>query len=307
MRLLTCALVVLATALVGSAHADDGSLTDMLTPREIALGEALRGGATDASAIALNPSGLPLARDMVFSGGYGYRTSDQANLIHAAACDATAPMPGCFYYDYAGSNPDLSGMSLHRHTHIAGSVLAYPIAPRFFIGAGLKYFNFSSDVMNEKSTSGFNWDLGATLRLTDLVNVGVTGYNLWGAESPELPRAVGGGFFAQPVPMLAISFDARWKLSGSDHSARYGGGAELFFSTHNNQTGFPIRLGALHDSGLGVTYLSAGLGLASMKYSVDIAARRSISGPEDTLFIASLSFFGPRLATPSPSAPVDEE
>lgn len=307
MRLLTCASVVLATALVGSAHADGDSLTDMLGPREIALGEALRGAATDSSAIALNPAGLPLARDLVFSGGYGYRMSDQASLVGVSACDATANMPGCFYYDYAGSNPDLSGMSLHRHTHIAGTVLAYPITPRVFIGAGLKYFHFTSDVMNESSASGFNWDVGATLRLTDLVNVGVAGYNLWGAESPEFPRAVGGGFFAHPVPMLSVSFDARWKLAGSDHSARYGGGAELFFSTHNGQTGFPIRLGALHDTGLGATYLSAGLGIASMKYSLDVAARRSISGPDDTLFIASMSFFGPRLRTPAPSDAVDEE
>lgn len=306
MRPLLCASVVLATALVGSAYADGDGLTDMLGPREIALGEALRGGATDASAIGLNPADLPLARDLVFSGGYGYRESDSASLIEVSACDGTATMPGCFYYDYAGSNPDLSGMSLHRRTHIAGAALAYPLTPRFFIGGNMKYFHFASDVMNESDASGFNWDLGATLRLTDLVNVGVTGYNLLGTTSAEFPRAVGGGVYARPIPLLSFSFDARWKLEGSDHTVRYGGGAELFLSTHNGQNGFPIRMGALHDSGLGTTYLSAGLGLASMRYGIDVAARQSISGPSETLFIASMSFYGPRLQTPSPSDAVAE-
>lgn len=298
MRLLA-ATALLATALLGSAHADGDSLDDMLGPREIALGEALRGGATDASAIAMNPAGLPLSRELVFEGGYGYRLSDEASLVGISACDSTASMPGCFYYDYAGSNPDLGGMTLHRHTHIAGTALAYPLSPRVFLGLGIKYYHFASEVMNEPDASGFTYDLGTTVRLTDLVNIGVAGYNLFGSDSTEFPRAVGGGMLAHPVPLLALSFDARWRLAGSDHSMRYGGGAELFLRTNNGQTGFPIRIGALHDNGLGATYLSGGLGIASMKYGLDIAARRAISGPSETMFIASMRFYGPRLAPPS--------
>ena len=87
--------VILATALLGSAHADGDALEDMLGPREIALGEALRGAATGGSAIGLNPAGIPLTRELVFEGGYGYRFSDQASLIGVSACDSTAGAPGC--------------------------------------------------------------------------------------------------------------------------------------------------------------------------------------------------------------------
>jgi hypothetical protein len=296
------ASVFLATGLLGTAHADGDALVDMLGPREIAVGEAMRGGATGASAIGMNPAGLPLNRELVFEGGYGYRLSDQASLFGVSACDSTNAMPGCFYYDYAGSNPELDGMSAHRHTHIAGSSIGYPVSPRVFLGASVKYFRFASDAMGETNASGFNWDVGTTLRLTDVVNVGLAGYNLWGADSTQFPRAAGGGIYAHPLPTFAISFDARWKLDGGDHSARYGGGAEYFIRSSSGQSGYPIRLGALRDGGLGQTFLSAGLGMASMKFGLDIAARRAVTGADDTLVIASMRFFGPRLGAPAVDA-----
>lgn len=297
MRLVRSSLIIVAS-LIGSAHAEGDALVDTLGPREIAVGEAMRGAATGASAIGLNPAGLPLNRELVFEGGYGYRFSDDASLIGVSACDSTNALPGCFYYSYAGSSPELGGMTLSRRTHLAGMSLAYPVTPRVFIGTSVKYFNFDSEVMGETAASGVNWDLGATLRISELVNVGIAGYNLWGVDSPELARAVGGGLLARPIDALAVSFDARWKLDEDDRSARYGGGAELFLRPGNGQSGFPIRVGALHDNGLDTTYLSGGVGYASMKLAVDVAARFAVAGPEDTLIIASLRFYGPRLATP---------
>lgn len=288
-------------SLMGSAYAEGDALVDSLGPREIAVGEAMRGAATGASAIGLNPAGLPLNRELVFEGGYGYRLSDSASLVGVSACDSTSAIPGCFYYQYAGSSPELGGMTLSRRTHLAGTSLAYPITPRVFLGSSIKYFNFKSDtdVMTEEKDSGFNWDVGATLRISELVNVGAAGYNLWGADSPEFPRAVGGGVLARPMPTLAISFDARWKLDGDDHSARYGGGAELFLRPGDGQSGFPIRAGALRDNGLDATYLSAGVGYATMKLAIDVAGRFAVSGDDATTIIASMRFFGPRLRAPA--------
>src|SRR5262249_55888196 len=112
MRLVPIALI----SLIGSAHAEGDALVDALGPREIAVGEAMRGAATGASAIGLNPAGLPLNRELVFEGGYGYRLDDQASLLGVSACDSTSAVSGCFYYQYAGSNPELGGMTLSRRT-----------------------------------------------------------------------------------------------------------------------------------------------------------------------------------------------
>lgn len=291
--------IILVTALLGSAHADGDALEDMLGPREIAMGDALRGAATGATAIALNPAGLPLNRELVFEGGYGYRPTDSASLVDISACDSTATVPGCFYYDYAGSNPELDGMSLHRAAHVVGSALAYTLTPRVMFGTNVKYFHFSSKVMGETNSSGFTEDIGATLRLSQMINLGIVGYNLFGATSVDFPRAVGGGLAARPIPNLLLTFDARWKLESDDHTARYGGGGELFLRTASGSTGFPIRLGALRDNGLGTTYISGGVGLATMRLAIDVAARRAISGGDETLFIASMRFYGPRLAAPT--------
>jgi hypothetical protein len=293
MRLVRCSLVVVLS-LIGTAHADGDALVDGLGPREVAVGEALRASATGASAIGMNPAGLPLNRELVFEGGYGYRMSDDASILGVSACDSTNVAPGCFYYSYASTD-------MHR-THQGGLALAYPISPRVSLGSTLKYFNFKSEAMSEPDVSGFANDLGLTVRLTELVNFGVAGYNLLGKDSTELPRAVGGGILARPIPTLAVSFDARWKLEDNDHSLRYGGGAELFLRTGNGQTGFPLRAGALRDNGLDATFLSAGGGIATMKFAVDVAARFAVSGAEATTFIASMRFYGPRMAAPTVDA-----
>ncbi len=287
---------VLATTLLGSAHAEGDALVDSLGPREIAVGEAMRGGATGAAAIGLNPAGLPLNHELVFEGGYGYRLSDQASLVNVSACDSTNVLPGCFYYDYAGSSPDLVGqMSLHRSTHIFGSSLAYPLSSSLSLGMSGRYFHHTTNVMGEDDSSGFTYDFGADYRVAGAVSIGAALYNAFGTDSPEFPRAAGGGILARPAQMIALSFDARWKLIDGDHSARYGGGAELFLRNDSGQMGFPIRAGVLHDSGLGITYLSGGLGIAAMRYGIDVAARHAVDGGDETMFIASMRFYGPRL------------
>src|SRR4029078_2609289 len=105
MRRLRGSLIVIAS-LIGTAHADGDSLVDSLGPREVAGGEALRGSATGATAIGMNPAGLPLNRELVFEGGYGYRLSDSASLLGVSACDSTSAMPGCFYYQYSRSSAE---------------------------------------------------------------------------------------------------------------------------------------------------------------------------------------------------------
>jgi hypothetical protein len=286
-------------ALTGNARADADSLNDVLGPREIAVGEALRGGATGASSVDLNPAGLSLNRELVFEGGYGYRATDSASLVGVSACDSTNAVPGCFFYDYAGSNPELGTMTMHRTTHVGGLSLSRAVIPRILVGATAKYYRFTSDMAGESKASGTTFDLGATIRLNELFNLGVSAQNLWAStESPQFPRAVGGGVYAHVVSALALSFDARWKIDGNDNSARYGGGAELFLRGDGGQTGYPIRVGALHDNGLGATYLSAGLGFTSLRFGIDVAGRREISGGDETLIVASMRIFGPRFAAP---------
>jgi hypothetical protein len=289
------------TCLLGTATAD--SLTDLMGPREIAVGEGMRGGATGASAIGLNPAGLPLNKELVFEGGYGWRGTDDATLIGVSACDSTNAAPGCFFYDYLGSNPELGGMQGTRTTHVGGMALSKLLLPRVMVGATVKYYSFKSDMAGEMKQSGFTADFGATLRLTQMINVGLAGMNLYNTEEkhPMVPRAVGGGFHARPMPNLALGFDARWLLDAEDVSSsiRYGGGAELCLSGSRGQTGYPIRAGALRDEGLGATFVSGGIGMSTLKLSIDLAVSREVKGGDESMALASMRFWGPREAAPT--------
>src|SRR4051812_20758874 len=140
-------------AVVGNARADADSLNDLLGPREIAVGEAMRGGATGTAGADLNPSGLALNRELVFEGGYGYRASDSASLVGVSACDSTNAMPGCFFYNYAGSSLDFGEMTAHTTTHVGGIALSRMVIPRILIGATAKYYHFSSDDMTHAPNS----------------------------------------------------------------------------------------------------------------------------------------------------------
>ena len=291
--------VFVVTCLLGSAHAQPDSLDDLLGPREIAVGEAMRGAATGASSIGLNPAGLPLNRELVFEGGYGYRASDSASLVGVSACDSTNLVPGCFFYDYAGSSPDLGGMAMSRTTHIAGATLSKMLVPRVMVGITTKYFRYSSTAMPDDKASGFVFDAGGTVRLTDTINLGLSGQNLLSTDKSDwFPRAFGGGVLARPIPTLALSFDSRWKVNGG---ARYGGGAELFI--RGGDMGYPVRVGTVHDNGLGATYVTGGIGIANIKWGIDLAARREVKGGDETLILASMRFYGPRLAGPALQSP----
>lgn len=295
-RPMRLALAVGILAVAGTAHAD--GVEDQLGPREVAVGEAMRGGATGASAIPLNPAGLPLNRELVFEGGYGYRASDSASLVGVSACDSTNLMPGCFFYGYAGASPELDGMSGSRRTHVGGLALSRQFLPRVLIGTTTKYYDFESTMTGEKSASGFAFDIGTTVRMTQLINVGLSAQNLWASErTAQFPRTFGGGVFARPLPTVALSFDMRWNLDAEAVSARYGGGLEWFIRAKQN--GYPIRLGAIHDNGLDSTYVSGGIGMATMKFGLDLGARRQIKHGDETLILASMRFFGPRLTSPT--------
>ena len=283
----------------GSARADADGLTDSLGPREVALGDAMRGGATGGSAAMLNPAGLPLTNELVFEGGYGYRPSDSASVVSVSACDSTNAAPGCFYYGYVSASPELGGMTGTRTAHVVGATVSRRLTPRVFLGAGLKYFRFSSDMAGEDDAKGLNWDLGMTMRLSEEINLGVVGYNLAGAESTNFPRAVGGGVQVRPVANLTANFDALWNLDLDEGAGRFGGGLEYFLAARQGQMGYPIRLGGLHDRAGDATYISAGLGMTTMKMAVDIGGRRQVGGGDEMMVVASLRFFGPRQAAPA--------
>jgi hypothetical protein len=274
-----------------TARADADSLVDNLGPQEVGVGEAKRAGAIGALAARLNPAGLPLTNELVFDGGFGYRPGDSASIVEIAACDSTNAMPGCFYYTYVGSD---DAMDQHMRAHAGGFTLSRPLGRKLILGTGIKYFDVEQDGMD--LGSGVNWDIGSTVRLTDTMNLAVVGYNLWGAESVQYPRAIAAGTMLRPVAALSASFDAVWNLDTADgeKTGRYGGGLEYFLTAAHGSQGYPIRAGAVHDVADGTTAVTGGVGFATMKMGIDVGARKEVSGGDELLITAAIRVYGPR-------------
>ncbi len=290
------AWLVAAAAVVGStvrpARADADSLVDNLGPAEVGVGEARRAAAIGALSTRLNPAGLPLSTELVFDGGYGYRPDDSASIFELAACDSTNAMPGCFYYTYVGAEDPTMSTGSKMRAHEGGLTLSRALSPKVIIGAGLKYYSVHEGDMS--LGSGVNWDLGATIRLTDTLNVAAVGYNLYGARSVQFPRAVGTGAMLRPADKLALSFDAVWNLDQTGATGRYGGGVEYFATTSSGAAGYPLRVGLIHDVSDKGTYLTGGIGFTTMKMGIDLAARREVAGGKELLVTAAIRIYGPR-------------
>jgi|GEM_PF-1010159 len=296
-RTLVVATVAGALAMTTAAHADANSLIDYFGPRAIAVGDAMRADAKGASSIALNPAGLSLTRELVLEAHYGLRPDDSANSVNASVCDSTTPVAGCIYYRFFSASPELGDTDeFDRRAHEVGFSASRALSQRLMFGLTTKYFDYNSDLVNEEDSSGVAWDAGITFLASSKFSVGVAGYNLVTTEeSAQYPRGVGSGITLRPATQLAVSIDGLWNLDLPEGQSigRYGGGAEYFFVSGDRQSGFPIRLGAVHDRALEGTYVTGGLGYRTDRVGVDIGVRQQVDGGEQFMGLVSLRLFSP--------------
>jgi hypothetical protein len=284
------ALALLVLAPAQPARAD--SPTDYLGPRELAVGEAMRADARGSSAITLNPAGLTLTRELAFDGTYSYSDSGD-DSVHAASvsgCDSTTPIAGCLYYRYYLRPGDGTRFRVHE----VGSTAARAFGQSVSGGLTVKYFDTAGPGDDD---SGFAVDAGLVVRLAESFRIGATGHNLVNGGAVQYARAVGAGLTARLGPTLALHADGLWQIEREDSegsTGRYGGGAEYFLSTADQQTGYPLRIGLVHDVALDATYVTGGLGITTSTVALDLGARKQLEGDEITV-LASLRIFGPRL------------
>lgn len=289
--------VVAIIGIAGTAAADADSLTDYFGPREISIGETMRANAVGALSTTLNPAGLALNRQLVFDGSYGYRPDDGASAVSVSACDSTVEVPGCFYYRYFVAEPEISGSTFRRRVHEFGITGARALTPRLMLGINAHYFDYDSDLSDDSNASGFTGDAGFIFRATDSISVAAVGYNLVSADSEQHPRAAGAGISVAPASRLHLGLDAVWNLDVEEgqSTGRYGIGAQYFIQSADQQSGYPIRAGMIHDRQLEGTYVTGGLGFGSVKMGIDVGARKQVDGGDELMVQAGLRLFGPHV------------
>jgi hypothetical protein len=286
LRALALAVLVLSAA---PARAD--APLDFLGPRELAVGEAMRADARGATAMTLNPAGLPLAQELVFEGSYGYLGGGDtgAHAVAVSGCDSTVPIAGCLYYRYYRRETG-DGDADRFRVHEVGSTAGRAFGQSVSAGITAKYFDTAGPGDDE---SGFAVDAGLLVRLANAFALAAVGHNLVNGGAIQYARAVAGGITARPMPTLALHADGIWEVEGDGPTGRYGGGIEYFISGADRQVGYPLRGGVVHDRARDATYITAGLGIMSSGVAFDVGGRKQLSGDEFTI-LASLRVFGPR-------------
>jgi hypothetical protein len=309
--------VVLAAALsaitLTSVLGASAQAFEEFTPTE-ALGT---GGASRAWAIGdegplLNPSGMSLSKAYTIDGTYGYasRLSDQ--FLHAGIVDSTSPfnLAGGLYYTYHSSNPT-GGPAGHGHE--GGLALSFPFGPYVSIGATLKYFKLEdADVFNGHD-GGLTFDVGATIRPTEIVSLGLVGTNLRDLANSQATQAVGYGVALIPLTNLLVVADGLTRFTADNQTGRkgtslMGGAGYTFFSK------LAVRAGGGYDATTGNGYLTFGLSGISEIGAFDGGVRQDLtrsmlaSGAEvrETVVQISLRLFIPASQTQDPSLDMQE-
>jgi hypothetical protein len=272
----------------GFARADE----DVLSPRAVALGEALRAAASGALAAILNPAGIVTTRTYVIEGSYGYRPDDKSHIQMVSICDSVTTRVGaCIYYRHLSADPSEMG---DRTLHDVGITAAIPLGANLAFGLTNRYVSYADSVMEavpvDTSKKGFLLDAGMTFRVMAPLSVAIVGYNLVGADDVRYARALGGGI-AFNAGRLLVAADMKYDFGVE--AARFGGGAEYLFSGADAQQGIPLRLGYVYDSEEKGSYLTGGLGFVTPRVAIDLAARKQVAEGDELMMQFSLRLFLP--------------
>lgn len=300
-------LVLLAIA-VTVALGSSARAFEELTPTEaLGMGGASRAWAVADEAPLLNPSGMSLTKAYTIDGTYGYASRLADQFLHASIVDSTSPfnLSGGLYYTYHTASP--SG-GLAGHGHEGGLALAFPFGPYVSIGGTLKYFKLvDGDAVNGHD-GGLTFDLGATIRPTQIVSIGIVGTNLRSLDTSQATQAVGYGVALIPTTNVLLVADGLTRFTADNQTGRKGtsvmAGAGYTFVGK-----FAARAGGGYDASTGNGYLSFGLAAISDIGAFDGGVRQDLtrsalaSGTEvrETVVQVSLRLFIPASQTQDPS------
>lgn len=298
------ALAIVATV----AFASTAQAFEELTPPEaLGMGGAARAWATGDQGPLLNPSGMSLTKAYTLTGAYEYASRLSDHFIHASIVDSTAPinLAGGLYYTYHALSP--SGAPAGSG-HEGGLALSYPFGPYVSVGATVKYFKLLGSDVDAGHAGGVTFDVGATIRPSEIVSIGIVGTNLRNLGTSEATQAVGYGAALLPIPALLVAADGLTRFTADNQTGRKGtslmGGAAYTIAGK-----VAVRAGGGYDAATGNGYLTAGASIVSEIGAIDAGLRQDVSQgvivaggspARETVVGVSLRLFVPSMQSDAP-------
>lgn len=269
---------------------------DIETPRIAAVGGALRATANSTSAIFVNPANMAASQI--------YHVSALSQIYPEAARQSYGGAVVDSIVSSTGIAGGLSGVwssqdpeGIQRETIDFRFGAALPIEDVFYIGllgrtlslnqkgtGPLGSSQVSGGIPDSSIVTAFTLDAGATVRPIPEFAIALTGHNLTNPDHAFLPL-MGGLGVGVGTKIFSIAADAVIEArTFRETKLRAMLGGEVLLAE-----AITLRAGYRFDSGLNQHSVSGGAGYIDKKFSVDMAVRRSATGPELTAIMVGFS------------------
>jgi opacity protein-like surface antigen len=273
-------------------------LGEIQHPRSVGMGNAQQvfGGST--TAVFVNPANLPLYRVYHLEGlaALGPEAGRQS-YGGAIADSSTSRLAGGAGGTWSQMDPD----GIKRQFADLRVALAYPLGDRLSLGvtgrflrvtqkvaAGPLGASLASDGTSEEPVfTGFTFDAGAAVQISENIRAALSGRNLTAPGTSLAPLAMAGGIgWSNQTVTVEVDSLIDFTTFGSAR-ARGMLGAEVLVADR-----FPLRAGYRYDAGMKTHAVSLGAGYVDKKYSVELGGRRDVVADHPaTLISLGVRFF----------------
>lgn len=261
-----------------------GGLADLTGPRALALG----GGAgvqSGTEGIFVNPGAIGARRRYAAEAFFALdRRSglSDGRWVGGTVVDAISSAPVAVSAGYLRALDDQATGT--------GNVVTFgfstPVANRVWLGGQGRWVDLKG---GPERIGAVTADAGLYWEVSDLVTVGVAGYNLVPVgHERALPQGMGAGLSFGSDTSFKVTADWRGDFERAGKTTnRYGAGAELLLGRM-----FPVRAGWVKDETLGTSWWSAGLGVVSSGgMAIDAGYRQSLDASAARTIVLSLKIF----------------
>lgn len=300
------AVLALSLALAGAARAADpvpaGGVPDVAGPRTLALSASI-GAAAGNDGLFVNPGAIAARKRYALEGGvlFDRRGAETVDRFYGGSIVDSESSPVTAGVSYLRAQ---KGAYQGNLVHFA---LAGALSEGVFLGVSGKYLSLTGQTVAVSAlppltaklpdVTAVTGDAGLLWQVTELVSVGIAGYNLVPVSNDRVaPVGMGAGLAIGSDRTFQVTGDWRtdWDRSGPDQgSTRWSAGAEALVLNV-----LPLRAGWTKDELLGTSWWSAGAGLVSGNgVALDVGYRQSIDDPKARTIAASLKFFVNAAAT----------
>lgn len=267
-------------------------------PRSVGMGDAQQvfGGST--TAVFVNPANLPLYRVYHIEGLAALGPEARRQSYGGAIADSsTSRLAGGFGGTWSQMDTD----GIKRQFADLRLAVAYPLGDRFSLGVTGRFLRATQRVAsgplgaslasdgtpNEPIFSGFTFDAGAAVQITDNIRAALSGRNLTAPGTGLAPLAMAGGIgWSNETVTIEADSLIDFTTFGSARARAMLGGEFLVADR------FPLRAGYRYDAGTKAHAASLGAGYVDRKFSVELGGRRDIVADHPaTLISLGVRFF----------------